>query len=140
VSWDDARPASGFLSEEWFEALSAAVRTRARRHLDTESSARPLRLGIRVGEVPWSPGGQFSYTVVLARTAEVVAGSEEGADVVLVASHAAWRALAEGQRTVGELLESGSIRVRGDVARLMAAGDLLSALSAPQHTDQSRTH
>ena len=134
MSEGGGRPAAGFLSEEWFEALGTNVRSAASRHAEA-AAGHGLRLGVRVTGVEWAPGGQFSYTLVIGDDTELIVGSEETADVVLVGPYAAARALADGSRSVGELLEAGSIRVRGDVARLMAAGELLSLISTEKRGD-----
>ncbi len=123
------RPAVGFLSDEWFAALEKNLRSAASRHDRDGGGPAPLRLGIRLTGVPWAADGQFVYTVVIAEDAAVIVGGDEEADVVLVGDYEAARDLAQGRQTAGDLLEGGSIKVGGDVARLLSAGEILSALS-----------
>jgi len=124
----ESRPDSGFLSDEWVAALAARVRSAPSRHVGDTGGVEPLRLGIRITGVPWAADRRFVYTVVIAESVDVVVGSDEEADVVLVGPYEAARDLAEGRRTAADLLEAGSIKVGGDVARLLSAGNVLSLL------------
>ena len=124
-SWPD----SGFLSDEWVAALTALVRAAPSPHVGDVGGVEPLRLGIRITGVPWAADRPFGYTVVIAESADVVVGNDEEADVVLVGPYEAARDLAEGRRTAADLLEAGSIKVGGDVARLLSAGNVLSLLT-----------
>jgi hypothetical protein len=121
------RPASGFLSEEWFAALETKVASAAARNIDDDGAPAPLRLGIRMTGVPWAADGRFAYTIVMAEDSAVVVGDDEAADAFLVATYEAARDLATGKRTAGELLEGGFIKVGGNVTRLLSAADALQA-------------
>jgi hypothetical protein len=125
----ESRPLSGFLSEDWFEAFASSLRSAALRHLGDNGPFEALKLGVRISGVAWAPDGELAYTVVVSPAAEVIIGTDANADVVLVTPYGAARELARGSRAVGELLEAGAIRIRGDVARLLRSSELLALLA-----------
>ncbi len=108
-----------FLSERWMEELGRRLRDAV------PADAAPLRLGVIVTSAP----GEVRYTLRLGggTPAELVAGSVEDAEVVIVETFEDARALAEGSVTAAELLEGGRIKVRGDANRLVAAAETLGA-------------
>lgn len=116
-----------FLSVEWYEALRAQLR--AAPPLPGESSTQ-LRLGQLVLGAP--DGADHAWTIVLRNGAvpALDVGSVANADVVLVESYDAAWALASGDRTAGQLLEAGELKIRGDARRLVAASELLEAVAA----------
>jgi hypothetical protein len=116
-----------FLSGEWFEALAGHLRSAQLLPGDPAT-------GIRVGQlVTGAPGGvDHAWTLVLrgGSAPELEVGSIDRADVVLVESYEGAWALASGDRTPGQLLEAGEVKVRGDARRLVAASELLEAVAA----------
>ncbi len=114
---------AAFLSEEWFGELSAAL-----------ASVPPLPgdASFRLGQLVTDHDGERrSWTIALeAGSSPRLEHSLDDAEVVLVESYEAARALASGEATAAELLEAGEITLRGDAGRLVAAGELLEALGA----------
>lgn len=113
---------AAFLSEEWFGELSAAL-----------ASVPPLPgdASLRLGQLVTDHDGERSWTIALeAGSSPRLERSLDDAEVVLVESYEAARALASGEATAAELLEAGEITLRGDAGRLVAAGELLEALGA----------
>lgn len=110
---------ASFLSNEWFTALAA--RLEASPPLSGEGS---LRLGQLV---PDGPSGESRWTLCLSggKVPTIEIGTTETADVVLVEGYEAARALAAGERGAAELLEAGDVKLRGDVAALVASLGLL---------------
>src|SRR5579875_3263402 len=95
------------LSAPWLEELAARLESAGPLH----APGATLRLGQLVSD---APGGAVSWTIELAQ-------------VVLVEDLATARALAGGV-PAAELLRSGRIKLRGDVAALRAADGALAAL------------
>jgi hypothetical protein len=125
-----------FLSDEWLEAMAARL---AELPLPLQDSAgargaaavESLTVGQIVTGVPWRDGGELSYCLHLdtSGAATVEAGSVALADVVLVTSYADAKALASGAISPSSLLEAGRVKIRGDAARLLAAGPLVQLLA-----------
>ncbi len=112
------------LSEEWFEELAATL-----------ASVPPLPGdgSLRIGQlVTDHDGEERSWTIALEAGAppRLERGSLEDAEVVLIESYEAARALASGEATAAELLEAGEITLRGDASRLVASSEQLEALGA----------
>ena len=126
-----------FLSDEWLEAMAARL---AELPLPLQDSAgargaaavESLTVGQIVTGVPWRDGGELIYFLRLdaSGAATVEAGSVALADVVLVTSYADAKALASGTRSPSSLLEAGRVKIRGDAARLLAAGALVQLATA----------
>jgi hypothetical protein len=119
-------PASGgFLSEEWLSHLSESLRSLC------PPGSEELALGVLVTEVPPS-GEDVSYLIRLGgqRPASAEFAPLEQADVVLIEAFEDARALADGEAGAGELLETGRVKLRGDVSRLVRSGDLLAVIGA----------
>ncbi len=117
---------AAFLSDEWLAALAEALR----RAPDLEEAPR-LALGQVVTDVPALEGeGDVRYTLRVGGgvPASVEPGSVEGADVVLVEDYATARELATGT-PAAVLLGEGRVKVRGDVAALIAAQEALAGLA-----------
>src|SRR5579875_617941 len=109
------------LSAPWLEELAARLESAGPLH----APGATLRLGQLVSD---APGGAVSWTIVLADGQRVrVEPGIERAQVVLVEDLATARALAGGV-PAAELLRSGRIKLRGDVAALRAADGALAAL------------
>ncbi len=111
-----------FLSDEWLAELGAVL---DRAWAGAPAEGGSLALGQIVRD---APGGDVEYTMVLGAGAGA-AGGVAGAEVTLVESYEVARALASGERTIGEVLAAGAIRVRGDAHRLVEAQPLLERLS-----------
>ena len=132
---------TGLLSEEWFEALAAALNTLP---ILPESDGEPsegvadgLALGQIVTGVPDDAGaagvqdGEVRYTIVLAPegSASLVRGSTAPANVVLVEDWSTAEAIASGEEAVANLLAAGRIKVRGDTRALVSAGHILARVA-----------
>lgn len=113
-----------FLSDEWFSVLSARL------------AAAPPLLGegtLRLGQlVTDASGNGESWLLRLegGSVPELIRGSIDEADVVLVESYDAASRLASGEATAGALLEAGEIAVRGDANALVRAAGLVEQVTA----------
>jgi len=134
-----------FLSPDWLAALQTSL---TEVHGTSEQgggngpelAGTPLAVGQIVTDVPFLGGGELRYTVSLAGGGpRVSVGSVQSADVVLVTSYAAAAALAAGERTAGSLLAAGDIKLKGDVARLVAVVGLVERAAGATRSLQERT-
>ncbi len=109
-----------FLSGEWLDALAKTLAA-------SGPIGSPKRLAL--GQiVTGSPMGDVSYTLVIGggEPTTVVVGTAT-ASVVIVEDHATALAIATG-RPAAELLASANVKIRGDVAALLDAQELLAAV------------
>ncbi|MHB1988228.1 MAG: hypothetical protein ACYCSF_09610 [Acidimicrobiales bacterium] len=114
-----------FLSAEWFAALGEQL---AGVTLPSGDESGPFFIGQLVTGAP--DGRDHAWTLVLQGGSPP--GLEVGSDsaeVVLVESYESAWALASGEKTAGQLLEAGEIKIRGDARRLVAAAELLEIAS-----------
>jgi len=126
------------LSEDWFEALAAALDGLPSLPATVDALLEGLALGQIVTGVPEDAGiagaedGEVRYTIVLRPegSASLVRGSTDPANVILVEDWSTAVAIASGEASVADLLTEGRIKMRGDSRALVAAGDLL-ARAAP---------
>jgi len=122
-------------SQEWFEALAAAL-NELRIPVATEGSVE-LSVGQIVTGVPEGrdavglDNGEVRYTIVLQQdgSASLVLGSTELASVVLVEDWSTATAIASGETPMGDLLTAGRIKLRGDSRELVSAGELLARVA-----------
>ena len=107
--------------------------------LREQFAATPLLPGdssvsVKVGQVvTGAPGGsEVAWTLALRGGAapELLVGSVEEADVTLVETFDAARALVSGDRTAAQLLEAGGIKIRGDARRLVSESALVEAAAS----------
>jgi hypothetical protein len=113
-----------FLSDEWFDALAAAV---------AEVEA-PAGVSLRVGQVvTGTSDGDVAYLLDCRDgRCTIVRDSVADADVVFRSDLAIAQQLAAGQQGMapGHAVLRGDVRVSGDVTRLLDAGDLAARLAA----------
>jgi hypothetical protein len=114
----------GFLSDEWLDAFDASLR--ADPTLGPRFAATPIAIA---QEVTADSGARLGYVVVLdgAGGRVVRAGSVTG-DITFVCRADTAAALARGELNAQRALTSGRLKLRGDVDRLGAAADALTAL------------
>jgi hypothetical protein len=125
-----------FLSDDWLAALGDAVAGALPPDLSTA-----IALGQVVTGVKSAAGGEVRYTLSIGpgSRALVVAGSTEGAEVVLTTSYATASALARGISSAASLFEQGSVKIHGDARRLVEATDLLDVLGSSLSELRDRT-
>lgn len=116
-----------YLSEEWFRQLGAA-------EPDGQAEA-PVPAGralVLQHVVTGAPEGDVCYHVrVVGGTATVAQGRARTPDVTFSEDYATAAAVARGQLSAPAALMAGRIRVRGDLATLMAHQDTLLAGADP---------
>ncbi len=125
-----------FLSEGWFAAFAAALRSLPITHDAAQPPPGGLRLGQIITAVPADAGasgvhnGEVRYTIVLGGdgSGSLVPGSTETADVTLVEDFSTAKAIASESASLPDLLGAGKIKLRGDAQALVAAGELLARL------------
>jgi hypothetical protein len=112
-----------FLSDEWFDAMGAAVAT----------VEVPPGVGVTIGQVVTGTAtGDVSYLLdCRAGRCTLARGAVDDADVVFRSDAATARALADGTGPVapGHAVLNGDVVVSGDVTRLLATGDLADRLA-----------
>jgi hypothetical protein len=113
-----------FLSDEWFDAMAAAVAT----------VEVPNGVSLRLGQVvTGAPEGDVSYSLDCRDgRCSLDRGTVEGADVVFRSDVTIAAELAGGDSPVapGHAVLRGDVQVSGDVTRLLATDDLVSRLAA----------
>jgi hypothetical protein len=107
-----------FLSNEWLDAFDAALRTDP--SVAGRFAATPIAIAQEVGSV--------RYVVVLDENGGRIVRDGAPADVTFVCDRATAVALACGDLNAQRALTSGRLKLRGDVDRLGAASDALTAL------------
>jgi hypothetical protein len=145
-----------FLSPEWLAALGELVPLRpspgsggtdepdgegeGEGERDRSESLGTLALG---QIVEGGPDGDVAYTIHLgvvdAGNPQVVEGTVDQADVVLVESYEAARGLASGELSPSDAIRAGQVKVRGAARLLTAHQDLLVALGEALADLRSRT-
>ncbi|MGA2803457.1 MAG: hypothetical protein ABSF89_03550 [Acidimicrobiales bacterium] len=126
-----------FLSEGWFEAFAAALRSLPVTGDAANAPLGGLRLGQIITAVPDDASaagvrnGEVRFTIVLGRdgSGSLVPDSTETADVTLVEDFSTAKAIASESASLPDLLGAGKIKLRGDARALVAAGDLLARLA-----------
>jgi hypothetical protein len=123
-----------FGSEEWLAALGEEL-----------AGAPPLEGEgrLRLGQLILAADG----STVAAYTVELEGGSSprllgtgvEEAEVVLVESEAAGRALVSGAKTAAQLLEEGALKIRGDATALMRTAGLVEQAARSSGALAART-
>jgi spore germination protein GerM len=120
-----------FLSDEWFDAMAAAV----------AGVEVPDGVTLRVGQVVTAtPTGDVSYLLDCRDgRCTIVRDTVERADVVFRSDLAVAQQLAAGGPDVapGHAVLRGDVQVSGDVTRLLATGDLAARLAATVGTLRS---
>jgi putative sterol carrier protein len=112
-----------FLSEEWIEALDAALRD------DREALRATAGARIAVAQVVTDgPGGRVAYTVQVDDGSARVRGGDAGADVTFTQDHATATAIARGELAAQAAFIEGRLRVGGDLALLMEHTQVLAGL------------
>jgi hypothetical protein len=107
-----------FLSDEWLDAFDGALRADAT--VADRFSGTPIAIAQEVGAV--------RYVVVLDENGGRLERGDTFADVSFVCDRATAGALARGELNAQRALTSGRLKLRGDVDRLGAAADALTAL------------
>ena len=117
------------MSEPLSEAWRSELAERLAGQRVGEAGTPALRLGLRVTDE--DGGTLLRFTVVLGAGAPgaLVEGEEGRPEVVLVESAETARRLAGGA-PIAEELSAGSVKIEGDVQRLVAADKELAALAA----------
>lgn len=126
-----------FLSEGWFEAFAAALRSLPVTGDTAGAPPAGLRLGQIITDVPDEAGaagvrnGEVRYTIVLDRdgSGSLVPDSTETADVTLIEDFPTAKAIASESASLPDLLGAGKLKLRGDARALVAAGDLIARLA-----------
>jgi hypothetical protein len=112
-----------FLSDEWFDALDAAVST----------VEVPEGVALRIGQViTGGPDGEVTYSLDCRNgLCTLLRGTIDDADVVFRSDVATAQDLADGDSSTapGHAVLRGDVQVSGDVTRLLAAGDLAARLA-----------
>jgi putative sterol carrier protein len=107
-----------FLSHEWLEDFDGALR--ADSTVATRFAANPIAIAQEVGTV--------RYVVVLDESGGRLERGDTSADVTFACDRETAAALARGELNAQRALTSGRLKLRGDIDRLGAAADALTAL------------
>jgi hypothetical protein len=129
-----------FLSDDWLAALGEALAC-----LPAGAGEVPddmtLALGQIVTGVPGRSRGELHYTIVLngPEGDQLVIGTTDKADVVLVTAYADAVALVLGASTAADLLELGKVKIRGDAVRIADSAALVERAAAASAELKERT-
>ena len=110
-----------FLSPEWIAALDAAAR----------EATVPAGVRLTIQQVVTDDGGdeEVSYHLVLEEgRLRVFAGEAAAPDVTLVQTREVAAALSRGELNAQQALESGRLKLRGEIGHLAREGKALSAM------------
>jgi putative sterol carrier protein len=109
-----------FLTAEWIEALDGAAR----------EAAVPADVSLTVQQiVTGDDGGEIRYHLVFGDGGlRVRPGEAAAADVTLVQSREVAAALSRGELNAQQALESGRLKLRGDIGDLARHGKALTAV------------
>ena len=111
-----------FLSPEWIAALDAAAR----------EATVPGSVRLTIQQVVTDGGddeGDVRYHLVVDEgRLHVRAGEAEAADVTLVQTRDVAAALSRGELNAQQALESGRLKLRGDIGHLAREGRALAAM------------
>ena len=115
-----------FLSEEWVQALDAALR--ADGDLGARFASSPIAIAQEVTATPRDgESAAARYVVVLDGDGGRIT-SDASADVTFVCDRATAVGLALGDVNAQRALTSGRLKLRGEIDRLAAASSALSGL------------
>lgn len=125
-----------FLTEEWFEALSAGLKGLSPPS-GAGSVAGELSLGQIITEVPADIGPddvhdrEVRFTILIGPKggASLVRGSTDTASVTLVEDWSTASAIVSGSCCISDLLAAGKIKLRGDSRALVSAEALLTQIA-----------
>jgi putative sterol carrier protein len=111
-----------FLTPEWLAALDAAAR----------EATVPAGVRLTIQQIVTDDGGDDGdvcyHLVVDEGRLEVRPGEAEAADVTLVQNREVAAAFSRGELNAQQALESGRLKLRGDIGHLAREGKALSAM------------
>ncbi len=108
-----------FLSDTWFEALSARV----------EGTPVPADVSLVIEQVVSGEPGQVWHFILAGGTATITRAAHETPDVRLIADRAAAEGIHRGEISAQRAFLDGHLQIGGDIEALMSNRETIAAIA-----------